>query len=180
MANTILIKRGQQADLAGVTLQEGELALAYNSDKTEVKIYAGGKDGQPVCLNEEVDLSGVLQQAGEYTDSQISALVDGAPEAMNTLKELADAISENSDLMTALNSAIGGKVDKVSGKGLSTNDYTTAEKTKLAGLSNYTHPASHPASMITQDSSHRFVSDTEKASWNAKLSSSSTVDGGTF
>lgn len=29
----------------------------------------------------------------------------------------------------------------VSGKGLSTNDYTTAEKTKLAGLNNYTLPA---------------------------------------
>lgn len=29
------------------------------------------------------------------------------------------------------------KVDKVAGKGLSTNDYTTAEKNKLAGLSNY-------------------------------------------
>jgi hypothetical protein len=26
------------------------------------------------------------------------------------------------------------KVDKVSGKGLSTEDYSTAEKTKLAGL----------------------------------------------
>lgn len=29
---------------------------------------------------------------------------------------------------------LAGKVDKVDGKGLSTNDYTTAEKTKLAGL----------------------------------------------
>ena len=29
------------------------------------------------------------------------------------------------------------KGDKVSGKGLSTNDYTSAEKTKLAGLTNY-------------------------------------------
>lgn len=35
---------------------------------------------------------------------------------------------------------LGGKVDKVSGKQLSTNDYTTAEKNKLAGLSNYSHP----------------------------------------
>ena len=33
-----------------------------------------------------------------------------------------------------------GKVDKVDGKGVSTNDYTTAEKSKLSGLSNYTHP----------------------------------------
>ena len=45
------------------------------------------------------------------------------------------------------------KVDKVSGKGLSTNDYSTAEKNKLAGIAaganNYTHPSTHPASMIT-------------------------------
>jgi hypothetical protein len=48
---------------------------------------------------------------------------------------------------------LDNKVDKVSGKGLSTNDYTTAEKNKLAGIeagaNNYTHPATHPASMIT-------------------------------
>jgi len=35
----------------------------------------------------------------------------------------------------------GGKVDKVEGKGLSANDFTTAEKTKLEGLVNYTLPA---------------------------------------
>lgn len=35
---------------------------------------------------------------------------------------------------------LAGKVDKIDGKGLSTNDYTTAEKNKLAGLMNYTHP----------------------------------------
>ena len=37
---------------------------------------------------------------------------------------------------------LDGKVDKVTGKQLSTNDYTTGEKNKLAGLSNYTHPTS--------------------------------------
>lgn len=35
---------------------------------------------------------------------------------------------------------IAKKVDKVDGKGLSTNDYTDDEKTKLAGLENYTLP----------------------------------------
>lgn len=34
-----------------------------------------------------------------------------------------------------ISDAVSTKVDKVSGKGLSTNDYTTAEKTKLAGIS---------------------------------------------
>lgn len=42
-------------------------------------------------------------------------------------------ISSNK-LMQIIKSAIGGKVDKVTGKGLSTNDYTTEEKTKLAGI----------------------------------------------
>lgn len=32
-------------------------------------------------------------------------------------------------------------VEKEDGKGLSTNDYTTEDKEKLAGLNNYTHPS---------------------------------------
>jgi hypothetical protein len=56
-----------------------------------------------------------------------------------------DKLSETVDLSgyattAAMNSALGNKVDKVSGKSLSTNDYTTAEKNKLAGLNNYTLP----------------------------------------
>ena len=35
---------------------------------------------------------------------------------------------------SAVSTALNGKVDKVSGKGLSTNDYTTAEQTKLSGI----------------------------------------------
>ena len=35
---------------------------------------------------------------------------------------------------TAVGDKLDNKVDKVSGKGLSTNDYTTAEKTKLSGI----------------------------------------------
>lgn len=40
------------------------------------------------------------------------------------------------DLIATLTSETGNKVDKVSGKGLSTNDYTTTEKNKLSGISN--------------------------------------------
>nr|DAU92057.1 MAG TPA: Head fiber protein [Caudoviricetes sp.] len=65
------------------------------------------------------------------------------------------------------------KVDKVDGKQLSANDYTTAEKNKLSGIAekanNYVHPSTHPATMIQQDSTHRFVSDDEKTSWTSNL-----------
>lgn len=42
----------------------------------------------------------------------------------------------------SVKSKLNAKVDKIDGKQLSTNDYTTAEKNKLAGLSNYSHPTS--------------------------------------
>lgn len=72
-----------------------------------------------------------------------------------------------------VSSRLSTKVDKVAGMGLSTNDYTTEEKSKLAGVedgaNNYTHPANHPPSIITQDENNRFVTDAEKVAWNAKL-----------
>lgn len=40
-------------------------------------------------------------------------------------------------LITKIKNLVGTKVDKVDGKGLSTNDYTTEEKVKLATLENY-------------------------------------------
>lgn len=43
--------------------------------------------------------------------------------------------------LTAAETALANKVDKESGKGLSTNDFSSAEKTKLAGLSNYNDSA---------------------------------------
>lgn len=47
-----------------------------------------------------------------------------------------------------------------------------SDKTKLDGIAananNYTHPANHPPSIITQDSDNRFVTDAEKAAWSGK------------
>jgi hypothetical protein len=44
--------------------------------------------------------------------------------------DITGTLADQTDLQNALND----KVDKVTGKGLSTNDYTTAEKNKLAGI----------------------------------------------
>lgn len=44
-------------------------------------------------------------------------------------------------LFSTLETALTGKVDKVEGKGLSSNDFTAAEKRKLEGLENYSLPA---------------------------------------
>lgn len=43
-------------------------------------------------------------------------------------------VSDESSDLTAIKNSLNNKVDKVSGKQLSTNDYTIAEKQKLAGI----------------------------------------------
>jgi hypothetical protein len=68
--------------------------------------------------------------------------------------------------LDGLESSLDTKVDKVTGKSL----LSDAEIERLATLNNYTHPANHPPSIISQDPSNRFVTDAEKAAWNAKQS----------
>ena len=77
-------------------------------------------------------------------EAKVDALIGDAPEIMDSLPELIDVINNHAEI-------IEGKVDKVSGKGLSTNDYTTAEKNKLAGIAananNYTLPTASDSTL---------------------------------
>lgn len=60
--------------------------------------------------------------------------------------------------------ADGGDADTVSGHTVGVNVPADAKFTDTV----YTHPLSHPASMITESATKRFVSDTEKETWNKK------------
>lgn len=55
-------------------------------------------------------------------------------------------VDELSYIQTEISTLQNDKVDKVAGKQLSTEDYTTTEKTKLASLD--IHPAKHPVSIL--------------------------------
>jgi hypothetical protein len=72
-------------------------------------------------------LSGEVQK----NTSAIATLNGKDTEAGSVAKTVKDAIDT---AKTELQTSIGGKVDKEEGKGLSTNDYTTTEKTKLSGI----------------------------------------------
>ena len=77
-------------------------------------------------------------QATTYTkiesDARIQAVVGAAPLALDTLAEIATQLASDESAAAALVTTVSGKVDKVTGKGLSTEDYTSAEKTKLAAV----------------------------------------------
>lgn len=135
-------------------------------------------------------IAAAISKTGHAAFKKVNAVPSADEAEENILYLVMNAETGHYDIYAKIDNAVvllddttvdlSGYVQAVEGKGLSSNDYTDAEKTKLAGLENYTHPSSHAASMITQDGTHRFVSDAEKAAWNAKLSSTSTIDGGTF
>lgn len=69
-------------------------------------------------------------------DSIIAAIqgITSRLQEMYTVDDALSSTSENPVQNKVVKGALDGKVDTVSGKGLSTNDYTTAEKEKLAGI----------------------------------------------
>ena len=114
-------------------------------------------DANELLASDNVDLN-TLQKLGdaiEVVRSSLSTIVVNDLSTGGTTKALSAEMGKT--LQT-------NKVDKVTGKSL----ISDIEITRLATLSNYVHPSTHAPNIIAQDSENRFVSDTEKANWNAK------------
>lgn len=227
-------------------LEAGDILLARYIQLINVEPFpvhgsehlTGGADPIPVATASKPGLMAAADKSkldSSYTKAQADAaiskavndLINGAPDALDTLNELAAAMGDDPNFATTVTNALAGKVDKVTGKGLSTNDFTAALLTKLNGIEAgankyvhpaltaltasfrkvgrdanghvvdggavvkaditalgipaqdtvYTHPPTHPASMITPDATHRFVTDAEKAIWNAQTKKYSSAIG---
>lgn len=85
-------------------------------------------------MSTDIDALPTVSEVNTAISNAIDALIDGAPGTYDTLKEISDWIATHTSEYEALIAGLATKVDKVEGKGLSTEDYTTAEKTKLAGI----------------------------------------------
>ena len=73
-------------------------------------------------------------QVSTTVNNAISNLISGAPEALDTLNELAAALGDDPNFATTISAEIGTKVDKVDGKGLSENDFTDELLAKLNSI----------------------------------------------
>ena len=66
--------------------------------------------------------------AKKYADDRFTELIGTSPENLDTIYELANAITENKGAVDAIELSITNKVDKIEGKNLSTNDLTNELK----------------------------------------------------
>lgn len=103
-----------------------------------------------------------------YVDSKVAGIVNSAPETLDTLNELATALGNDANFATTVSNQIGSKVDKVNGKGLSTNDLTNELKTNYDAA--YTHSTSVHAPSNAQKNS-----DITKSEIEAKLTGDITT-----
>jgi hypothetical protein len=246
-----------EVDFTGYATEEYVAEEIAKIPQTDLTDYATKKyvddvvDGIKIP---EVDFTGYATET--YVDNKVADLVNSAPEALDTLGELATALDVHEDAYDALLETVGSKathtdlenlkeelsesivaetdewkvvdengniifsvdatgahttsmtlngqsvkdmiddkVDKVDGKGLSTNDFTDEYKTKLDSLENIEFEETDPTvpawakeenkpsytadevgaladttvlADLTDDATHRTVTDTEKQAWNAK------------
>lgn len=84
--------------------------------------------------------------ANGYTDEKIADLINGAPETLDTLKEIADALEQSKDVVEALNNAIGTKADQ---NELDLHTSNTEIHVTYADKSKWNNPAFQTASTRT-------------------------------
>lgn len=147
------------------TGSEGEaIQIVVNDNNVISAIVKEGSIGKPLLsqdvksdlenlVNHTLDIQKHIPNGGNV--GQVIGKTDAGVEWVDQ--------NENENLSVALEQ----KVDKVTGMGLSSNDYSSAEKEKLNNIENmanrYVHPETHPATMITIDDQHQFVTAAEKA-----------------
>lgn len=83
------------------------------------------------------DLDTAYKAADSVLESKITVLETANSTNTSAITANQTAISDLNTKVSGNTDAIANKVDKVNGMGLSQESFTTAEKTKLAGLSNY-------------------------------------------
>ena len=129
--------------LAAITESADAVGYSQTSGSSVSGVYEIGKitiNGTATTIygkdtNNTYSAVGTTGNPGLMTAADKTKLDGIATGATKTVVDSAlDSSSTNPVQNKVINTALGNKVDKASGKGLSTNDYTTTEKNKLAGV----------------------------------------------
>ena len=127
-----------KSQTTNIFLEDGTTTLA--SKLAEIVADLGTKvttEQMNAAIEAMPDSAEVQGMIDTSVQTAIDDLIGGAPATYDTLKEIADYLETHQNEYTALVQTVAGKVDKVEGKGLSTEDFTTELKTKLESMTDY-------------------------------------------
>jgi hypothetical protein len=110
-----------------------------------------------------------------FTDAErtkLTAITSGAETNQNTFSNVkvgSNVISADSKTDT---------LELVAGNNVTLSANTSTQTVTInATATQYTHPSSHPGSMITEDATHRWLTDTYISNWNAKANGTHNHEG---
>ena len=166
---------------------EGDIEVDFAS-KADVN-HAHGNINKDGVITNQKSKNVVTDSNGKIT-TEDKLVVDSALSSSSTnpvqnkkVKEALDSINGSSIKLNnssniSVSDAISNKVDKANGKGLSTNDFTDALKSKLDAIDDeankYVHPNSHASSMIVEASALNNIGSAKNANQhdiNTKINS---------
>lgn len=173
----------KEAELQGnidahVSTVEGELQALKAADTA-----LDEKKANTVEVNQELGNRYTKDQVFTKQEvlQKIENLIGSAPDTLDTFKEIADALGNNPDFAATIMNELSEKVDKVSGKQLSSNDYSDSEKAIVADANakKHTHSNKSVLDKITQtlldnwnvaythvSDSVKHITSAERMSWN--------------
>lgn len=110
-----------------------EVAAADAAALADAKAFTTEREGV-LRTEQQASDAATLADAKTYANDRLAGVVDGAPEELDTLRKLAEAVGGDPGFAAAVAGQLDTKVDKIEGKGLSTEDFTTADKQALDSL----------------------------------------------
>lgn len=124
------------ADIEQLDRQVTMLTSSVSEVNTKINTEIDDREAADTALQNNIDnkvdkVSGKGLSTNDFTDADKAKL----DSLHNTVVDSAlSSTSTNPVQNKVIDAALDNKVDKVSGKGLSSNDFTTTEKNKLAGI----------------------------------------------
>lgn len=118
------------------TNKKDDISGDFSSDTDSYPTVKAVKSFISSVISGKVDkVTGKGLSTNDFTDAYETKLQGIDDQANKTIVDNAlDSTSSNPVQNSVIKSALDGKVSTENGKGLSTNDYTTTEKNKLAGI----------------------------------------------
>jgi hypothetical protein len=149
-----------KADVA----KNSAISAAANDATTKSNAVQGNLNTHTTNVTDAHDTANRLQALKtvltNYIDQSIAAIVSGAPEMLDTLYELSNALGNDPNFSATMTNLIGQKL-------AASEVVTAATANKVLRLD---ASGKILATVIAQSTDYRFVTDTEKTAWTGKSS----------
>lgn len=158
---------------------KGKKLLAYDETTGKFAVVSPHIFTSTVFTEDGVPLDEYLSFKPQEVLDKLDEILKDAPKEYDTFREIAAELNTNKDSIVEILRAISNRVKMPDGGKsgqvlkLNSDGQVVFDEDKDTV---YSHPETHKAGIIETDTSHRFVTDAEKETWDKKLDKDSDLE----